>query len=359
MMSKRSKTPVKTYSIGFEGQADYDELAHAKKVASLFGTEHIEKIVKPEDFKKLLPEIVSIFDEPIADSTCIPIYFLSQLAKENGTKVILTGDGADELYGGYSNWKRYNRMYPYFEMYSKLPKALRKNFSEWYGKYDKTSATYEMLKRSEKGEDFFWSGAKGFKESVKKEFLTESYLSRTSGIDSFSVISELKLEFSELDPKKESDYINWLCYTGLRNIIPNLYAHRLDKLTMAHSVEGRSPFLDHDVIQNAFSIPGKFKIKDGEAKYILKRSLEKILPNEVLYRKKQGFCVPLKEWGTEIMLEYVEKELPIFCKNLDVFKEDKVQFIIENVRNGKSNNTNMLWTIYFLIQWYNKWIRDE
>ncbi|MBL4710647.1 MAG: asparagine synthase (glutamine-hydrolyzing) [Flavobacteriales bacterium] len=359
MMSKRTTTPIKTYSIGFEGQSDYDELAYAREVAELFGTEHIEKVVKAEDFKRLLPEIVEIFDEPIADSTCIPIYFLSQLAKENGTKVILTGDGADELFGGYSNWIKYNKIYPYYQAYGKLPKVFRKGLSTLYGKYNKASPTYEMLKRSEKHQDFFWSGAKGFKESTKNDFLTDGFLLRTATFDSFSVIEDLKKEFNSLNQKEESDYINWLCFTGLRNIIPNLYANRLDKLTMAHSVEGRSPFLDHDIIQNAFSIRGGLKIREGEAKYILKKSLERLLPNEVLYRKKQGFCVPLKEWGTDIMVEYLEEELGSFCSTVDIFKEDKLRAILEKVKSGKSNNINMLWTIYFLIQWYNKWMRNE
>lgn len=358
MMSKRTSTPIKTYSIGFEGQADYDELAYAREVATLFGTEHIEKVVKAEDFRSLLPKIVEIFDEPIADSTCIPIYFLSQLAKENGTKVILTGDGADELFGGYSNWIKYNQIYPYYQAYGKLPKMLQKGISFLFGKYDKASPTYEMLKRSEKQQDFFWSGAKGFKESIKHEFLTEGFLERSSSYDSFSVIHDFKKEFEKLKGSDQAGYINWLCFTGIRNIIPNLYAQRLDKLTMAHSVEGRSPFLDHDLIHTAFATPGSLKIKKGEAKYILKKSLERILPNEVLYRKKQGFCVPLKEWGTDIMVEYLAAEISPFCKEVDVFKEEKLLSILENVKNGKSNNTNMLWTIYFLIQWYNKWLKN-
>lgn len=359
MMSKRTSVPIKTYSIGFEGQSDYDELVYARKVAESFGTEHIEKVVNAEDFKRLLPQIVEIFDEPIADSTCIPIYFLAQLAKENGTKVILTGDGADELFGGYTNWMKYAKMYPYFQAYNKLPKGLRKVLSAAYGKYDKVSPLYEMLKRSEKDQDFFWSGAKGFKENVKHQFLTEGFLQRTAEFDSFSVIDNFKKEFNELKGSHKADYINWLCFTGIRNIIPNLYAHRLDKLTMAHSVEGRSPFLDHDLIQTAFITPGNLKIKDGEAKYILKKSLERVLPDSVLYRKKKGFCVPIKEWGTDIMVEYVEAELSDFCKKFDVFKESELVNILENVKSGKSSSTNMLWTVYFLIQWYNRWLKDE
>ncbi|MGB0390747.1 MAG: asparagine synthase (glutamine-hydrolyzing) [Salibacteraceae bacterium] len=358
LMKEYASSPIKTYSIGFEGQPEYDELKNARKVAKLFGTQHIEKVVKPNDFKELLPTIVELFDEPLADTTSIPIYFLSQLAKENDTKVILTGDGADELFGGYSNWKRYDKLAPYFGMYSQLPSYLKKSISSVFGGYDKASPVYEMLKRSEKGQDFFWSGARGFKESTKHDFLTDGFKHRNKGVDSYSIVSTFKDNFEKIE-KNNADYLNWLCYTGLKNTIPNVFLNRLDKLSMAHSIEGRSPFLDHDLIDTAFSISGKWKIKNGEAKYILKKSLERLLPNEVLYRKKQGFCVPIKEWGSNIMVEYLESELNSFCKKIDVFNQAKIESILKDVKNGKTNNTNRLWTIYFLIQWYNKWIDEK
>lgn len=358
LMAEKSENPIKTYSIGFEGQPDYDELKSARKVAGQFGTEHIEKIVKPADFQELLPTIVDVFDEPLADTTSIPIYFLSQLAKENQTKVILTGDGADELFGGYTNWKRYVKLAPYFEMYNRLPKSFRKTASSIYGKYDQASPIYEMLKRSEKGQDFFWTGARGFKENSKHEFLSDGFLARTEKLNSYSIISGFKQNYKEI-VKPSGDFLDWLCYTGVKNIVPNLFLSRLDKLSMAHSIEGRSPFLDHDLMNTAFAISGDLKIKDGEAKYILKKSLEKLLPREVLYRKKQGFCVPIKEWASDIMIEFLEVELGAFSKKADIFREDKIRSVLENVKNGKSSNTNMLWTIYFLIQWYNRWIKDE
>lgn len=358
LMTETARDPIKTYSIGFEGQPDYDELESARKVSKLFGTDHIEKVVKPTDFIELLPTITDLFDEPLADTTSIPIYFLSELAKENDTKVVLTGDGADELFAGYSNWKRYDKLAPYFSLYSQLPSFLRKSISSIYGEYDKASPAYEMLKRSDNGQDFFWSGARGFKESTKHDFLTDGFKHRNIEVDSYSIISSFKENFEKIENASSADYLNWLCYTGIKNTIPNVFLNRLDKLTMAHSIEGRSPFLDHDLIDTAFSISGKWKIKNGEAKYILKKSLERLLPNDVLYRKKQGFCVPIKEWGADIMLDYLESEINAFCKKIDVFNQSKIESIMKEVKDGKVSNINRLWTIYFLIQWYNKWI-DE
>lgn len=359
LMAETASYPIKTYSIGFEGQPDYDELQSARKVAKLFGTDHVEKVVNPSDFKELLPTVVDLFDEPLADTTSIPIYYLSQLAKENNTKVILTGDGADELFAGYSNWKRYDKLAPYYDFYSYLPELFKKSVSSLYGQYDKTSPIFEMLKRSEKGQDFFWSGARGFKENTKREFLTDGFIDRNPNVDSYSVISTFKENFEKIKKSDSTDYIDWLCYTGLKNTIPNVFLNRLDKLSMAHSVEARSPFLDHDLINTAFSISGNWKIKNGEAKYILKKSLERLLPNDVLYKKKQGFCVPIKEWGVDIMVDFLESELNTFCKKLDVFNQDKIEGIIRETKDGKTNNTNRLWTIYFLIQWCNKWIYEK
>ncbi len=126
LMAKTAGYPVKTYSIGFEGQPDYDELRFASQVAKRFGTDHYERIVRPSDIIDFLPQVVDVFDEPLADATCIPVYFLSEKARENGTVVVLTGDGSDELFAGYRSWQRYIRLYPKYHRYLKLPGMMRK-----------------------------------------------------------------------------------------------------------------------------------------------------------------------------------------------------------------------------------------
>ncbi|HRB40739.1 MAG TPA: asparagine synthase-related protein, partial [Bacteroidia bacterium] len=122
------------------------------------------------------------------------------------------------------------------------------------------------------------------------------------------------------------------------------------------SIELRSPFLDYEFVNFALSIPGSMKVKNNEPKYILKKSLEAILPDEVLYRKKMGFCLPLKQWGGEIMIDYVESNYVEFCKNFNLLNQDGIKQILNNVKGGNERSVNDLWTAYFLISWFKRWM---
>jgi asparagine synthase (glutamine-hydrolysing) len=125
---------------------------------------------------------------------------------------------------------------------------------------------------------------------------------------------------------------------------------------MANSIELRSPFMDYEFVNFVLSIPGKFKMKAGEPKYILKKALEKILPRNILYRKKMGFCVPLKEWGNEIMIDYVETNLKTFCSNTNLFSENGLKNLLNSIKKGNQNGTNDLFTVYFLMAWFKRWM---
>jgi len=130
----------------------------------------------------------------------------------------------------------------------------------------------------------------------------------------------------------------------------------MDRLGMANSIEIRNPFLDYHMINLAFSIPSHLKTKNNTPKYILKKSLEKILPSEILYRKKMGFCVPLQEWAGEIMLDYTETNMKSFVSNTELFTEEGLKSQIKEIRKGNTAYTNQLWTIYFLMAWFKKWM---
>lgn len=356
LMSRNASYPVKTYSIGFKDAPDYDELAHAQKVSKIFGTSHYEKIVSPDDIRNFLPKIVDIFDEPLADTTSIPIYFLSQMARENGTVVVLTGDGPDELLLGYRNWIKYIQLYPYYHAYQKLPYGIKKAVSKLFMKED-NSPLSEILERAAKNQEFFWGGAKSFRESTKKEILTDQFNQKMKDVNSYDVIRGYKNDFNKIKNNKPNyDDGDWMSYLGLKFLHPNLYLFRADRLGMAHSIEARMPFLDYEFINLALSIPTSFKLRNKIPKYILKKSLEKILPIEVLYRKKQGFNVPIKEWASEIMLDYVEANLKSFCSRNEVFNYDGLKLQLNNVRKGNKNFSNNLWTVYFLMLWFDKWI---
>ena len=355
MMSKMTNQPIKTYSIGFEDQPDFDELEHARKVSQEFGTQHFEKTVNPDEFKNFLPKIVDIFDEPLADPTCVPIYFISQKARQEGTIVVLTGDGSDEIFAGYRNHLKYIHNYKTFDKFSKLPAGLKKFISGTYSLINSNSPLSEMLSRAAQNQEFYWSSARSFKESVKNKYLNPEFRNRHQNLNSYSVIDAFKKEYNAIK-KPFHDHIDWMCFMGFKFTDPHWYLYRGDKLGMAHSIELRSPFLDHEFVNFALSIPGSMKVKNNEPKYILKKSLESILSKDVLYRKKMGFCLPLKKWGSEIMTDYVESNYVEFCKNFPLLNQEGLKQILNNVKSGSEKSVNDLWTAYFLISWFKKWM---
>jgi asparagine synthase (glutamine-hydrolysing) len=358
LMSAKTSYPVKTYSIGFENSPGYDELHHARKISQLFKTDHYEKIVTPKEIMDFLPKVIDIFDEPLADTTCIPIYFISQLAKQNGTIVVLTGDGPDELFIGYNNWMKYLHAYPYYHLFSGLPSFIKKGIGSFINE-DTNSPVTEILVRAAKNQELFWGGAKSFKESTKRIFLSDNYKKRTAHLNSQEIILQYKNAFLKIKGKaKNNDDGAWMCYLGFKFMHPNRYLFRADRLGMAHSIEARMPFLDYEFVNLALSIPTSLKIKNKIPKYILKKSLERILSKDVLYRKKQGFNVPIKEWGNEIMLDYVESNMEEFCKSWDLFSKTGIEIHIDEIKKGNKNFTNNLWTIYFLMSWLKKWMKN-
>ena len=357
LMRKYSSNTIKTFSVGFEGQPDYDERIYAQQISKMFNTEHYEKVVTKNDIEEFLPAIVDIFDEPMADATCIPIYFISQLAKKHQTIVVQTGDGADELFAGYKGWMKYQNLYPWYHRYENFPLILREGVSKIMSYSENESPANEIIHRAAKNQELFWGGAKAFKESTKRNFLSNQYKSKIGSIDSYSVIKNRRDEFNLL--QKKYPWLNdtdWMCYLGYKYLIPAKYLYRMDRLGMANSIEIRNPFLDFNLVDLALSIPSSYKVKNGIPKYILKKSLERILPNEILYRKKMGFCVPLKEWSGDIMIQQIESKMHSFCSNYGIFNEAGLKLHIEEIKKGNTNYTNNLWTVFFLMNWFEKWM---
>ena len=356
LMREYHDGPLKTYSIGFKDAPTYDELSSARYVANLFKTDHYETVLGPNDIRDFLPRVVDIFDEPLADATSIPIYFLSKQASEHGAKVILTGDGADELFCGYRAWARYARLYPYYRMYNHVPPPIKKLVAGVYGSINQTAPGYEILQRAARGQEFFWGGARGFKESTKRRFLSPAYREKVEAISSYEPMQSYREAFDSLyrNGRRKTD-IDWMCFLGVKNIVPNFYMYRADRLGMSQSIELRVPFLDHNLVNLALSIPGHYKVSSNEPKYILKSALESVLPRDVLYRKKKGFCVPLKEWAGDIMLGYLDTHLSSFCSNNGLFSEPALRAQLKLAKEGNTNVTSTLWNMYFLMTWMQRW----
>lgn len=357
LMRENSANEIKTFTIGFEGQPDYSELKYAGEVSKMFGTTHYEKMVAKDDLLNFIGKVVDIYDEPQSDTTAIPIYFISKLAKEKGIKVVLNGDGPDEIFAGYTSNLKYARIHPYYNAARKLPHLLKLLTRKVVGLYDSSSPYYEMSDRLVTGRMLYWPGAGGIKDSNKTQLLTSNFLTEINGHDSYKYVEKLHKDFSQFSGTTESkDIINWMAYAGFWHADIERFLFRADRLGMANSIESRSPFLNREMVQLALSIPSKFKIKDNTSKYILKKSLERILPDSVLYRKKMGFCLPIQEWAGDTIVSFVLDNARQFASETGLFSAETMIDKAKALQLGKTNNTNTIWTLYFLMNWFNRWL---
>ncbi len=358
VMSELSTAPVRTFSVGFADAPGYDERVYAAGIARRFGTEHHERIVVREEIVEFLPKIVDIYDEPLADPTSIPIYFIAQLARQTGTKVILTGDGSDELFCGYRGWMRYQRTHRLYDLLAGAPGPVRAAAAGLAGLIDESSVAHEMLKRASKRQEFFWGGAVGLKESAKRAILSPDYRARMGGFDLHAHVAALRQNFVRLaPPERRADIVDWMVFTGVKDIVPNQYMYRADRMGMAHGVELRVPFLDHHFVTMATSLASRWKVRGGEPKYLLKKALEPILPKETLYRRKQGFNVPLREWMQQAVVSHIERRAAGFCADTGLFSREGIDVLVAQSRAGSANVASSLWNIFFLMSWFDRWLR--
>ncbi|MFY0604915.1 MAG: asparagine synthase (glutamine-hydrolyzing) [Flavobacteriaceae bacterium] len=356
LMRQNTKNEIKTFTIGFENQPDYNELNFAEKISKKYNTNHFVKTVTPNDLLDFIPKITDIYDEPQADTTAIPIYFISELAKQQDIKVVLNGDGPDELFSGYSNYERYVKLNRYFKILESSPQFVKNLSKSVINRIKPGGPLSEMSNRLVNKQDFYWPGAGGMKEGVKAGLLSKDFKGKVNGHSSYKYVEQLKKDYHKFLNGSKFDYTNWLCYSGYRQAVTERFLFRADRLGMEHSIEARSPFLNHEMVQLALSIPGQYKIKNGVNKYILKKSLERILPNEILYRKKMGFCLPIKEWASDTIHNYVKDNIKQFCRETNLFDEEAVNQQLKFLKSGREEYTNTIWSIYFLMNWYKKWL---
>ncbi|MGH9907288.1 MAG: asparagine synthase (glutamine-hydrolyzing), partial [Pyrinomonadaceae bacterium] len=292
LLSEESSEPVKTFSIGFEEQ-DFSELHHARRVAEHVGADHHEFIVRP-DALEVLPVLVKHYGEPYADSSAIPTYYVARETRKHVT-VALNGDGGDESFAGY---ERYAAM-RVAQKYHRLPALLRKSVVEQAVGLVPTSALRRSrprdLKRflqaaslSEVDRYLHWISV--FDTEAKQELYSESFTLETANVQARDL---LKPWFTRANG---AGIVDTSLLVDIMTYLPNDLLVKVDIATMAVSLEARSPFLDHHVIEFAASLPEKLKLRGLTTKYLLKRVLKKLLPAENLERRKMGFGVPIGHW---------------------------------------------------------------
>jgi len=360
LMARLMNRPVDTFSVGFKDQPAYNEFNYARQIATEFKTNHHEVTIDQHDLMDYVPEMVYHQDEPLADWVCVPLYYVSKLARNNGTIVIQIGEGSDEIFFGYDGYMTYLNIYnTYWKPYMKTPGALRRAVyslaSPLSPLIGRGPGLKELLRCAASGEELFWGGAIAFSEVQKKKLMSDS--GNWQGLNSFNIV---KQPLAKIDSQKPgADFMERMTYLELKHRLPELLLMRVDKVTMSTSVEGRAPYLDQKLVEFAMGIPAKFKVKNGQTKYILKKAVEGIIPDNVIYRKKQGFAAPVKEWFNGELGRYMTDS--ILNSRLRERKFFDYAFI-ENMlkkQHGKSDNSTRLWTLFNLSRWYDCWIEED
>jgi asparagine synthase (glutamine-hydrolysing) len=347
IMSKLSDRPVETFTIGFKLK-EFDESDRAQIVSQKNKTNHHIHFLDYTHAVSELENILETFDEPFADSSAIPTYFVSKFAGEH-VKVVLTGDAGDELFGGYS---KYMVNY-YTDMYNRVPGVLRKNLIEplIYKIPDRSSFSRKVRKVVESSEMYMYEKRRelmflGFNgDKIGKLLKTENINS-----DSYDIIEKAynkNLEFDELTRT---------LYTDFKIVLEGDMLVKVDRMSMLNSIETRVPMLDRSVIELAFRMPSNFKISGRNQKYILKDTFKDLIPQEVLGKSKRGFAVPIGEWFKgplkDMLLGLLSRE---FIIEQGIFEYEYIESLLEDHFAERVNNAYPLWALFVFQKWYHKY----
>jgi len=361
LMSELMSQPVRTYTVGFADSEELNELDTARAVASRFSTDHHEVIIGRQDMQKFLPELVFHQDEPLADPVCVPLYYVAKLARETGTVVVQVGEGADEIFAGYDWFRKYVGVNERFWRHAeKLPASVRHSLTSLAkplleGLLKKRTAI-ELVRRLGAGESLFWGGAIVFDEDFKRRVLSSEMNRRVDGLSSYEAVSKHLEHIAAVRP--DSDFAARMTYLELKLRLPELLLMRVDKMTMATSVEARVPFLDHHLVEYAMSIPVGLKIKGASGKHILKQALEQVLPADLLYRPKRGFGAPIREWfrgdSGEMLTGLIMNSS---IRRRELFDYMFIARLVDEHRRGARDWSFHLWALLNVSLWYDRWFR--
>ncbi|HYO62168.1 MAG TPA: asparagine synthase (glutamine-hydrolyzing) [Pyrinomonadaceae bacterium] len=353
LMSEESSAPVKTFSIGFEEQ-DFSELHHARRVAAHVGADHHEFVVRP-DALEVLPTLVEHYGEPYADSSAVPTYYVSRETRRHVT-VALTGDGGDECFAGY---ERYAAM-QLAETYRRLPSPVRGALIEPAVALLPSSELRRGLARSAKrfvraaalpAVERYLRWVSVFDADAKDELYSDEFRARANGHAPGDFLAPW---FASVNG---AGIVDAALLADTMTYLPNDLLVKVDIASMAVSLEARSPFLDHHVIEFAASLPANLKLRGRTTKYLLKKVLRRLLPAENLTRRKMGFGVPIGHWLRGPMQPFLrEVLLSERAARRGLFRPEAVARVVEQHTAAERDHSHQLWTLLMLELWFQRFI---
>jgi asparagine synthase (glutamine-hydrolysing) len=360
LIAERSTRPVATFSVGFKGYESYNELDYAQQIANSYATDHHEVIIDHKQALDYLPELVHSQDEPIADWVCVPLYFVSKLAREHGVTVVQVGEGADELFCGYPLYLASLKIQRLWPLLGKIPSAIWQIGGALAARFHHAGLqparkAERLMRILEQENGRFWGGAVVFR-SHPKALLLDAPVWRDNGCpDSTLLVDDLTRELTSHKP--DADALERMTYLELKYRLAELLLMRVDKVTMSTSIEARVPYLDHRLVEFAMSIPQAVKVRNNQTKAVLKRAVAGLIPSNIVSRPKQGFSAPVPEWlRNELAAEVRSTLLDGEMVKRGYFNQTYVKHLLDAHQFGRSNFGVELWNLYNVEMWHRHWV---
>lgn len=348
LMAAESSQPVKTFAIGFENEPSFDETGHARQVAELFQTEHREFILKPKVID-LVEGLVWHHDQPFGDSSAIPTYLVSQHARDFVT-VALTGDGGDELFAGYERFHAARLA----ATYARLPEVTRRAIVGVLGRMPESTGYRGLVRRANR---FVQAASLPLSERYLSwvRFVPNAWVETLVGREQAQqVLAHYQAYFQ--DDGQSHPPVPSLLDVNLRTYLLDDLLVKVDRCSMAVSLEARSPFLDHHLLEFANGIPAQLKLRQGKTKYILKQAMRGLLPDSIIDRPKHGFGVPVGAWFRGELAEYVRGVLlSERAIGRGIFEREGLQAMLESHQSGQADLGHALWTLLTFELWMQRY----
>jgi asparagine synthase (glutamine-hydrolysing) len=346
-MARISDAPVKTCTIGF-GESSHDERGYARTLARRYGTDHTEKVLPPDSLSGgLLDRVAAIYDEPFADMSAIPTYRVCSVARERVT-VALSGDGGDEAFAGYMRYLFHTREHA---IRNAVPAGIREPLFgalaraypklDWAPRMFRAKATFMELAQGAVGA--YFNNMAMIRDESRLSLYSGAFLGDLQGYRASEVLAPLIAAAPSDQPLLQAQY------TDLKTWLAGRMLVKVDRASMANSLEVRNPLLDHELVQFGLSLPAHLKIARGEQKAVLKKALEPIVPHELLYRSKQGFTLPMGAWLRGPLLPTIQRAMaaPVLL-DAGIFNPQALQNLVIAHASGRKDHTQALWGLWML-----------
>jgi asparagine synthase (glutamine-hydrolysing) len=347
-MARASSSPVKTFSVGFR-QADFNEAHYARAVARQFGTEHRELLVEP-DIVGTLESLTRSLEEPFADSSMLPTYYVCCLARQHVT-VALAGDGGDELFAGYDRYRIHLRR----RVFEHIPAWARR----WY-----RDQIFPRLPKELRGRKFAYNVSLPWRERYADSLFFQPAFEAEDSLlsDDFRAAasdpSPLQLVFDYFEKAPARDQLSQMLYVDTKTYLPGDILTKVDRMSMATSLEVRAPILDHVFVEWVTGLAPRWKLRRGMQKYLLRKLAERLgVPREVLYRPKQGFALPLSHWmRNELKALVLDVLLEPRTVQRGYFKATAVRQLLEEHFRGRRDQSHRIWQLLIFELWHRNFL---